>query len=810
MAASPGLAVSALAALCGAPVAAADPVPLEDVLVTARKVLEPAHDVPLAIAVIDREQLANGAVDGLDAVAARTAGLYFESMWGGFGSAPVMRGQAQPSAAGDNVGVFVDGVYQANRMAIDVEPLDLERIEVVRGPQSALFGRSTFAGAIHYVGQAPTATPEAGANVDVGTDNARGARGFVSGPLPGVPLLARVAIGTRRADGTERNGSASDSPLGGYDRSAAALSIRTAPEFPWSGALAARLLDARAVHPAVTALTYDQYNCGSRSFNGGPWSYWCGPVPVGRSFDISPGVPDSSNRARQVALTLAAPVAGARLESAASYYDSNSAIYRDFDSSSTGMAFGVCRLNYSCDPAAAPAHPIDRVLDVNAVQRLDEGVEEFVEELRLVSAAGTRLEWLLGATAIRTRDVSRTAFGFARGTLAADERLAALLLATPGAVGPLSRANLALVDDPNSAQVDSAVTLTETRALASFAKLEYTLTERLRLHGEARATWQRIATDSVWANFRPSFGRRIAPLEFRDVTPRFSLDWRAAETFAYLSAAKGSRSGGVNPVPDLPPGEQGFDPETNWTYELGVRWNDRAKALSVETAAYYIDWRHTQIPGFSSSPGVTSLITRNTAGITTRGLELGVEAKLGPFMRALTSYSYTDPRFRAGSEDPGSSGFCGLSASSATSTLCLVGPPRALGPAGGLLVPYVDGNVPGRTPRHQWHAALVFEAPVRPAAISAYGQLDASHQGDVFDRGIDGARYGARTLVDGRFGVRRATWAVEAWVRNATNVAYVRGIATRAPGFFPGMPRPLDLVQGEGRRLGLTLSVHSR
>src|SRR5690606_33042068 len=144
--------------------AQADPVRLEPVTVTARKRSEPYRAVPLAIDVLDRERLIAASAADLSALARIAPGLYFESLWGGLGSAPVLRGQAQPNAAGDNVGVFVDGVYQAERTAVDSAVLDLERVEVVRGPQSALFGRSTFAGAIHYVPRAPT--PELSGGVE--------------------------------------------------------------------------------------------------------------------------------------------------------------------------------------------------------------------------------------------------------------------------------------------------------------------------------------------------------------------------------------------------------------------------------------------------------------------------------------------------------------------------------------------------------------------------------------------------------------------------------------------------------------------
>ena len=133
-------------------------------IVTARKVTEPHWTVPLTIDVLDRDRLITASVADLAALARMAPGLYFESLWGGTGSAPVLRGQSQPSAAGDNVGVFVGGVYQAERTAIDVAPLDVERIEVVHGPQSTLFGHSTFTGAIHYVPRSATREFTSGSN----------------------------------------------------------------------------------------------------------------------------------------------------------------------------------------------------------------------------------------------------------------------------------------------------------------------------------------------------------------------------------------------------------------------------------------------------------------------------------------------------------------------------------------------------------------------------------------------------------------------------------------------------------------------
>lgn len=779
---------------------------LDEVIVEARKRSEPLRDLPLAVDVLDRETLERAGVADLYDVAARTPGLYFESMWGGFGSAPVLRGQAQPTFGGDNVGVFVDGVYQANRPGIDVEPLDLERIEVVRGPQSALFGHSSFAGAIHFVPRRPSQAFEAGANVELGSAAFRAAQGHVSGPLIGDRLLARAAFVVRSGGGTWENAAQPGDRLGALRRIAATLSLAAPPDAAWQFGLTARLQSDRATSPAVSTLDYPDYNCGARDASSGAWSYFCGAVPVASVFEASPGLPDSAGESRQLRLRLARVTGTFDLESETSVYRATSRIVRDFDGSAAGSIFGVCDERLGCAAPGAPPRPVVRVVQVDSAFVQAPDVEELSQEFRLRGRAAGRLDWMLGATAFRTRDTARTALGFERGNLLASERLTAWLPAAPASAGPVSNANRALVADPGRDVVDFLRVESERRTFAVFGAIEAMLGERLRLRAEGRASRERLAVDSLVANFAPGFGRAIGPLEFHDVTPRLSADLRVdREWLVYVSAAKGSRSGGVNAVPGLIVEEQRFAPEYNLTWELGTRYAGVDERLRVAATAFYIDWQDTQITGLASSRGVGSLITRNTAGLATRGVELTLEASVRASLRLQAAVSWVDPRYRAGSEDPGSNAFCGLSSTSAESSFCTIGPTRFPGAAGAILVPWIDGNVPQRAPRLQWQVSLSYAPAIEIGGWRPFANVGVNAQSDVYDRSIDGARFGERTLLDSRFGLRRDSWSVEIWGRNLGDERYVRAAATRLPQFYPTTPRPLDLVQGERRRVGITV-----
>jgi iron complex outermembrane receptor protein len=797
-----GLAVVSWLA-CPALVGAAEFAALEEVVVTARKVAEPALSVPLSIRVLSKQELDRSSVDGLYTLAARAPGLSFESTWGGGNALPTVRGQFAPSL-GDTVGVFVDGVYQASRSALDVELLDFERVEIFFGPQGALYGNSTFSGAIGYVSRAPTGRLASGATLDAGNGDYYGAQGWISGPVS-EHWQGRLAVAERTFGGRAGNSADQHDSLGGFDRRSLAATFASGPALPWSAALMARYQDGDYEHPPASFVDGTDYNCGSRDRVSGLWSYYCGTLPDRSSYDISPDLPDSEAQVGQLALKLGVPLGTLRLDAEASYYDARSDLVRDFDATSIGVEYGVCTFGANCTGAAGVPRFVNRRVFVDEVTRDLQDLTQASLEFRLSGGAG-RLAWMAGGVAIDTRDRTQARFGAERGDLLANEQLTALLPATPDRVGPVSVANRALVDDPSAAQALRQDVAMDKRTYAAFGTVDYTASERWRLRAELRATRERLELNSKVVNFTPSFGRGIEPQQFNDVTARLSAEFRPTSALmSYVSAARGSRAGGINPVPGLPDDEQVYDPESNWTYEVGLRYRRDGIVQGLSATAYYIDWRDTQINGLPSQPGVNNLILLNTAGLSTRGAELTLDLAPAPFIHAELAYGFADPAFRAGSDDFGSSAFCGLSATSQTSTFCVVGPPRDSNANSPALVPWLDGNAPGRAPRNTWHAALTAQWPDASAAVQPWLRADLNHQDDVYERQIDGARFGARTLLDARVGLSIGSWSLELWSTNLTDTDYVRASFSRLPVFYPTQPRPLDLIHADGRRFGLTL-----
>jgi len=184
--------VAVLACAAGLPVAAraeSGRPELEEIVVTARKREESVQDIPVVVTAFTADELARRGVSELEDVAAATPGLAFEDFSNGFSAAPVIRGLTQVNVSSEvqNVATFVDGIYLQRNFSVDIGQADLERIEVVKGPQSALYGQNAFAGAINYVLARPG--EQFAGYVDVG--RAEGASVAFAGTAPNDPALAR-------------------------------------------------------------------------------------------------------------------------------------------------------------------------------------------------------------------------------------------------------------------------------------------------------------------------------------------------------------------------------------------------------------------------------------------------------------------------------------------------------------------------------------------------------------------------------------------------------------------------------------------
>ena len=192
------------------PSAAEDAVPdniIEEIVVTARKRAENAQDVPAAISAFRAEELEERGVDNIVEVARLTPNVTLNETSGLLGGSiqAYIRGIGNDPSFDQGVGIYVDDVY-VNRIAgtlLDV--YDVERIEVLKGPQGNLYGRNTTGGAIKYVSAEPDNETRAHIEGKIGTDELRKVRAGLSGALAEDRLFGSAAISWADQHGYQTN-----------------------------------------------------------------------------------------------------------------------------------------------------------------------------------------------------------------------------------------------------------------------------------------------------------------------------------------------------------------------------------------------------------------------------------------------------------------------------------------------------------------------------------------------------------------------------------------------------------------------------
>ena len=200
-------AIAALSAISTTPVVVAQEssFTLEEVVVTARKRSENLQDVPIAISAIGEETIQRAGIE--------RAGDYISLIpnvtlvdTANVGDTQVsIRGIVSTRDAESTFAYVVDGVLSTNPNSFNEELFDVQQIEVLKGPQGALYGRNAVAGAILVTTKKPTDEFEAKVTAGVSNNNSYKASAMVSGPIIENKLAGRLAISTRETDGFYAN-----------------------------------------------------------------------------------------------------------------------------------------------------------------------------------------------------------------------------------------------------------------------------------------------------------------------------------------------------------------------------------------------------------------------------------------------------------------------------------------------------------------------------------------------------------------------------------------------------------------------------
>ncbi len=230
---------------------------LEEVVVTAQKRQEKLQDVPVSVTVLSDEQIRSLNLSSGTEVAKQTPNLRVSNLGNEDQPKFSMRGIATPDFnlnTTSPTGVFYDEVYVASQFLGGPQIFDLERIEVLRGPQGTLFGKNTTGGAISFVTKAPSYEQEGNISVQAGNNNYFHAQGAFNMPIVNEKFATRIAFNTSKSDGWITNHNPAGEDLSSINNYALRWSFLLEPTEGFDATL--RLMHSRSNPTNIGVISY--------------------------------------------------------------------------------------------------------------------------------------------------------------------------------------------------------------------------------------------------------------------------------------------------------------------------------------------------------------------------------------------------------------------------------------------------------------------------------------------------------------------------------------------------------------------------
>lgn len=600
-------AVSGLALVTAMPAVQAQQMVLEEIVVTARKRSETLQEVPLSVTAFTDASIESAGLESITDIAALTPNLSYQQSFGRHFDRPTIRGQSNILGEA-NSGNFIDGVFVDG--SLFAQELDnLQRVEVIRGPQAALYGRATFAGAINYITKDPGDEFEGKVSLTGATRDHYEGSLSMGGPIIEGKLGAFVSARYYSRDTQYKNldnGTGGPGTGAGAQRSAGAtLKLVFTPTDNLEVKARVSFSDDRDDETSNRLVGSDFINC----FQPGG-GYICGQIPifdhVRLSFaDFPDGFIGIDRQTWRSLLTVTYDMGGYTLTSNSAYNDEN--FFRQTDADFDGRTAFFGFLNQKVD--------IDR--------------RDYSQELRLNSPQDERLRWMLGGYYF---DLKRK-----------EDRTTFSLFGVSGEdVPPFTVENYAV-----------------------FGSLEYDFTDQLTVTVEGRRAWDKLATSgtSTVANLSRSF---VLEETFKSWAPRVIATYDMNEqTNLYASVAKGNKPGGFNDGlqdADVPDSERArlaafiaFEEEKSWNYEIGAKNTFMDGQMIFNVSAFYIDWTNQQltasVPLTTIAPNGDILddsasLIQNAGKTEVKGIEIETSWQVNENLTLQGTYGFIDAEFK--------------------------------------------------------------------------------------------------------------------------------------------------------------------
>ncbi|HEX8127357.1 MAG TPA: TonB-dependent receptor [Allosphingosinicella sp.] len=758
----------------------------DDIVVTARRRDEQLQDVPLAISVLGGAQLdATGSINVGRLQQIQPSVQFFST--NPRNSAANIRGLGAPFGLTNDgieqgVGIYIDEVYYSRIAVATFDFLDVERIEVLRGPQGTLYGKNTTAGAINIVTRAPTFRPEARIELSLGNLDYIAAKASVSGPIVDDKLAVRLAASKSRRRGTIFN-LASDRWVNEQDN----LGLRSQLLWRASKDLDVTLsADYNRQNPECCAQIYvrtgatqrplsRQYAALAKAFNYAPPS----TDPFDRLTDLDTPL-DAFQELGGVAVRAKWDLGPGTLTSVTAwrFWNWGPSNDRDF----TGLPITTVSANPSKQ-------------------------NQYSQELRYSGSSG-KLDYVGGLFAYRQN----------QHTTGAQEQ-------GPAASRWLLNPTSANANNPavlNGLRSENDIRL-ETTSLAAFGQIGWRVTDRLRLQPGLRVNYDRkigsyvaVVTTGTGSTVLNNDQRGIlAPQSYEakfsdwNVSGDFTIAYDLApDVLAYATYAKSFKSGGIN-LAGLPLDASNnpivsaatVKPEKVDHFELGLKTQFLDRRATLNLAAFWTNIEDYQATVTNGQLGVLRGYLANADKVRVRGLEADFSIRPARGLNLYVSGAFTDHEYVRFVDAPCPPELAGGAAATAANPASPPGTPGGFSPANC----DISGQwLPGIS---KWAFSFGGEYSRKAKLLGRSGEAYFGADGSYRSRFSSNPSRSAYTDIEGyalasfRLGFRTDDgWNGFAWVRNAFGAKYYDVLATQSgsTGLIVGQP-------GDPRTWGVTI-----
>ena len=628
---------------------------IEELLVTARRREENVQEVPIPVTALSGQDLKDRAADDVRDLMRITPNLDFQQAASAKNTAQVfLRGIGQVNWAptqDPKIGIYVDGVYLGRSQGAVFDFLDVDRVEVLRGPQGTLFGRNTTAGLIHVISNRPQEAFDYAVAAGVGNDGILTGEAMINIPFSDT-LAARLAVQHREADGYVKNtGTGED--WNDEDSQVARLSLRWQPN---DRLLADLIVDLQRVR--------EKSGLGSCEWGGpdngadAPFlslqsaAYWLGVYDeikdtcnATTAYESGENDPAENNvDALSFALNLDVDLGFATLSSISSYRD-----LEDFNGS----------WGWASDTVGTASY-----LEVIGVD--DNKAEQWSQELRLSGVAfNDTVDWTVGGYLFEEDADNNLDVPLFRGVQLPDCESSPiscfpfpLIPGTP--LAPLGGVPFGVVAQQlfqiggSRHQIFDATNSSE----ALFGEVTWRFMDRFALTAGVRHTWDKrefTRTERLLIGVPdptlacppgtpPPVGGTTCYVEesFSETTPRAILSYNISENvMVYGGWSRGYSSGGFNQDVRMRP----FDPEISSNWEGGIKSLLRDGRLMLNLTAFHNTYENQQLTVGRTVDGQPTADLINAQQATLYGFEGEIRAELPAGFYMLGSIGVLDGEY---------------------------------------------------------------------------------------------------------------------------------------------------------------------